>query len=65
MKSPEIRLDFEAAKRFILDGLSCGALKPRIAQSFVFDQIVEAHRFLELSDQIGKLVITIPEKGTS
>ncbi|MDX8447644.1 zinc-dependent alcohol dehydrogenase family protein [Mesorhizobium captivum] len=49
----------EAAKRFILDGLASGALKPVIAKTFPFDKIVEAHRFLESDEQFGKVVVTV------
>jgi len=49
----------EAAKKFILDGLASGVLMPVIAKTFPFEQIVEAHRFLESNDQIGKVVVTI------
>ncbi|WFP62517.1 MULTISPECIES: zinc-dependent alcohol dehydrogenase family protein [unclassified Mesorhizobium] len=49
----------EAAKRFILDGLAAGALKPVIARTFPFDEIVEAHRFLESGEQFGKIVVTV------
>ncbi|MBA8902934.1 zinc-dependent alcohol dehydrogenase family protein [Phyllobacterium sp. P30BS-XVII] len=49
----------EAAKAFILDGLMSGALKPVIAKTFPFDQIVEAHRFLESNEQFGKIVVTV------
>lgn len=48
-----------AAKRFILEGLTSGALKPIIAKTFAFDEIVEAHRYLESNEQIGKIVVTI------
>jgi len=48
-----------AAKRFILDGLRDGALRPIIAKTFRFDEIVEAHRFLESNEQFGKIVVTI------
>lgn len=47
------------AKAFILDGLADGALKPIIARTFPFDEIVEAHRFLESNEQFGKIVVTI------
>lgn len=47
------------AKAFILDGLSDGSLKPIIARTFRFDEIVEAHRFLESNNQFGKIVVTI------
>ena len=49
----------EAAKAFILDGLRSGALHPVIARTFSFDQIVEAHRFLESNEQFGKIVVTV------
>ena len=47
------------AKAFILDGLADGALKPIIARTFPFEEIVEAHRYLESNQQIGKIVVTI------
>ncbi|WGD48958.1 zinc-dependent alcohol dehydrogenase family protein [Bradyrhizobium sp. CB1650] len=47
------------AKAFILAGLSDGALKPIIARTFPFEEIVEAHRFLESNTQFGKIVVTI------
>ena len=47
------------AKAFILDGLSDGSLKPVIARTFPFEEIVEAHRFLESNNQFGKIVVTI------
>ncbi|TFV38754.1 NADPH:quinone reductase [Bradyrhizobium frederickii] len=47
------------AKAFVLDGLADGTLKPVIARTFRFDEIVEAHRFLESNEQFGKIVVTI------
>jgi NADPH:quinone reductase-like Zn-dependent oxidoreductase len=47
------------AKAFILKGLSDGALKPIIARTFRFEDIVEAHRFMESNAQFGKIVVTI------
>ena len=56
-RNPE-RLD--KAKRFILDGINSGKLKPVIAKTFSgLDQIVEAHRYLESNQQIGKIVVTV------
>jgi NADPH:quinone reductase-like Zn-dependent oxidoreductase len=49
----------ESAKRFILDGLASGALKPVIAKTFSLDEIVEAHRYLESNEQFGKIVVTV------
>jgi len=48
-----------AAKAFVLDGVASGALRPVIAKTFQFEQIVEAHRFLESNEQLGKIVVTI------
>lgn len=48
-----------AAKAFVIDGLVAGALRPQIARVFAFDEIVEAHRYLEAGDQVGKIVVTV------
>jgi NADPH:quinone reductase-like Zn-dependent oxidoreductase len=48
-----------AAKKFILDGLASGALAPVISKIFAFDQIVQAHRYLESNEQFGKIVVTV------
>ncbi|WP_407122242.1 zinc-dependent alcohol dehydrogenase family protein [Bradyrhizobium sp. STM 3561] len=47
------------AKAFIVDGLSDRTLKPIIARTFRFEDIVEAHRFLESNNQFGKIVVMI------
>jgi NADPH:quinone reductase-like Zn-dependent oxidoreductase len=49
----------KAAVDFVLKGLEKGTLKPVIDRVFSFDQIVEAHRYLEASGQFGKIVVTI------
>jgi NADPH:quinone reductase-like Zn-dependent oxidoreductase len=49
----------KAAKAFIVGGLASGALRPIIARVFPFDEIVEAHRFLESNEQFGKVVVTV------
>ncbi len=50
----------EKAKQFIIDGLASGKLKPVIAKTFSgLDSIVEAHRYLESNQQIGKIVVTL------
>lgn len=48
-----------AAKTFIFDGLSDGSLKPIIARTFPFEEIVAAHRYLESNEQFGKVVLTL------
>jgi NADPH:quinone reductase-like Zn-dependent oxidoreductase len=49
----------DVAKAFVLKGLESGSLKPVIAKIFPFDQIVEAHHFLESNEQLGKVVVTV------
>jgi NADPH:quinone reductase-like Zn-dependent oxidoreductase len=48
-----------AAKAFILNGLMSGSFQPVIARTFPFDQMVEAHRFLESNEQFGKIIVTV------
>jgi NADPH:quinone reductase-like Zn-dependent oxidoreductase len=54
------RKRFERARLFVEEGLRAGWLKPIIAKRFPFDQIVEAHRYLEANEQIGKVIVTVP-----
>ena len=49
------------AQEFITRGLEAGQLKPIIAKTFTFDQIVEAHRYLESNQQIGKIVVVVSQ----
>lgn len=51
----------KAAVDFIVKGLGSGALKPVIDRVFSFDQMVEAHRYLENNGQFGKIVVTVGE----
>jgi NADPH:quinone reductase-like Zn-dependent oxidoreductase len=49
----------EQAKKFVNDGLASGSFKPLIAKTFPLNKIVEAHRFLESNQQIGKIIVTV------
>ncbi|AWH29642.1 MULTISPECIES: zinc-dependent alcohol dehydrogenase family protein [Stenotrophomonas] len=49
----------ERAKAFIVEGLDKGTLVPKIARVFPFEQIQDAHRYLESNEQIGKVVVTL------
>lgn len=49
----------ESPKRFIVEGLERGKLKPIVAKAFPFEQIAEAHRYMESNQQIGKTVVTV------
>ena len=51
---------FERAQLFVEEGLREGWLTPIIAKTFSFDRIVEAHRYLESNEQIGKVIVTVP-----
>jgi NADPH:quinone reductase-like Zn-dependent oxidoreductase len=48
------------AKGFIYEGLANGKLRPIIDRSFRLEDIAEAHRYMEKSEQIGKIIITVP-----
>ena len=49
----------KAAVDFVINGLDKGTLKPIVDRVFPFDKIVDAHRYLEASGQIGKIVVTV------
>jgi len=50
----------ERARQNILKGLADGRLRPVVARTFPFAQLVEAHRYLESNQQVGKIVVTVP-----
>lgn len=59
----EIKADpkaLSAAKKFVFDRLADGRFSPKIAKTFAFKDTVEAYRFLESNQQVGKVVITVP-----
>jgi NADPH:quinone reductase-like Zn-dependent oxidoreductase len=47
------------AVQYVFDHLEAGTFKPRIARVFPFAQIVEAHRYMESNEQIGKIVVKV------
>jgi len=49
----------ERAIKFVNDGLAAGSFKPLIAKTFPLEKIVDAHRYLESNQQIGKIVVTV------
>ena len=58
----EITKDAESlarGKQYIYDGLESSALKPVIARTFPLDAIVDAHRYMESNQQVGKIVVTV------
>lgn len=50
---------FAAARAFVEGGLRAGTLRPVVARTFDFEQMVEAHRFMESNQQVGKIVVTV------
>jgi NADPH:quinone reductase-like Zn-dependent oxidoreductase len=49
----------KAAVDYVLKGLDSGALKPVIDHEFSFDEMREAHRYLESNGQFGKIVVNV------
>lgn len=47
------------AKKYIYDRLASGVFKPLIDKTFSFNEIAEAHRYMESNAQIGKIVVTV------
>jgi NADPH:quinone reductase-like Zn-dependent oxidoreductase len=47
------------AVAFITRGVASGAFRPLVDRSFALEQIVEAHRYLEASEQVGKVVVSL------
>lgn len=55
-ENPQVRVQ---GQQYVFDRLQEGAFKPKIARTFNLEQIVEAQRFMESNEQIGKIVITV------
>jgi NADPH:quinone reductase-like Zn-dependent oxidoreductase len=49
----------DQGKRYVLDGLTSGALRPVIDRIFPFDDMAGAHRYLESNAQVGKIVVQV------
>ena len=49
----------KAAIEFVTKGLQAGALKPVIDRTFTFDEMADAHRYLEQRGQFGKIVVIV------
>jgi NADPH:quinone reductase-like Zn-dependent oxidoreductase len=47
------------AEQYVFDRVQAGNFKPRIDRVFPFAEIVEAHRYMESNEQIGKIVVTV------
>lgn len=47
------------AEKYVFDHVQAGNFKPLIDRVFPFAQIVEAHRYMESNEQIGKIVVAV------
>jgi NADPH:quinone reductase-like Zn-dependent oxidoreductase len=47
------------SRQFVLSGLASGAQSPIIDRTFALADIAEAHRYLESSAQVGKVIVTV------
>lgn len=56
-QNPELN---RVAKKYIYERLADGRFVPKISKTFPFAQSVEAYRYLESNQQVGKVVITVP-----
>jgi NADPH:quinone reductase-like Zn-dependent oxidoreductase len=50
----------KTAKRYVFDRLADGRFVAKIAKTYAFAKTVEAYRYLESNQQVGKVVITVP-----
>lgn len=50
------------AEAFVVSGLRSGAFQPTVDRVFGFDEIAEAHRYLEAGGQVGKIVVTVDHR---
>lgn len=48
------------AKKYVYERLADGRFVPKIAKIFQYRDTIEAYRYLESNQQVGKVVITIP-----
>jgi NADPH:quinone reductase-like Zn-dependent oxidoreductase len=48
------------AKDFIVDGVQSGKFVPVIDRTFHLQDIADAHRYMEASEHVGKIVVTVP-----
>jgi NADPH:quinone reductase-like Zn-dependent oxidoreductase len=58
---PRDEAAYQKGVDFVVKALAEGKLNPVIAKTFPLNQIVEANRFLESNQQIGKVVVTVEE----
>lgn len=47
------------AKQFVFEGLASGQLKPEIDKIFAFEEMVQAHEYMESNAQMGKILVKV------
>jgi NADPH:quinone reductase-like Zn-dependent oxidoreductase len=47
------------ARKYVFDHIAAGHFKPRIDKVFPLSKIVDAYRYMESNQQIGKIVVTV------
>jgi NADPH:quinone reductase-like Zn-dependent oxidoreductase len=50
---------FARAKRYVYDRVKEGQFQPRIAKTFPFEDVAKAYQYMDSSEQIGKIVLTV------
>ena len=55
-RNPDTR---KTGEQYIFDQLQKRKLNPRVDKTFPLSQIVEAHRYMESNQQLGKIVVTV------
>ena len=56
VKGPET---FARAKSYVYERVKRKDLQPKIAKTFRFEDVVDAYRYMESNEQIGKIVLTV------
>jgi NADPH:quinone reductase-like Zn-dependent oxidoreductase len=56
LSAPKLRAKTE---QYVFDHVKVGNFMPRIDRVFPFAEIVEAHRYTESNEKIGKIVVTV------
>lgn len=46
-------------RQFVFDRLASGEFKPIIAKTFKLDEVVDAQRYMEKNEHVGKIVVTV------
>src|SRR5262244_3761513 len=49
------------AKNYVYNRVKTGQLKPKIAKTFPFEDVVQAYQYMESNEQVGKIVLTVKE----